>query len=376
MAGQRSTEEGKEHYHCLDSLRFVCALAVAVFHAGWVSHARLAPITQNLWVLVDFFFVLSGFVIANAYVDRMHGGRSVTVFAVRRFFRLYPLHVATLAGVGLLQYVGWKRGATAYPFGSNFGFLLFLNLTLSQAVGFSDRSILNVPSWSISTEWYAYLTFALVCLLARRSGFRFALLGLIAFGGLVAMRTFYPDQGLELPAHSSLPRCLMSFGLGTLTFAAYRPLSNRITGTLTGWVALIGMLVACVLMSSVPESALVLFAAPPLFAAIILALALDRGSWVRRALEARWLVYLGERSYSIYINHVGVLIVVSYALGKLPGLKLAAKATSTPTTLALFVGDIALVAFVAILIPISVATYRWIEMPGIEVGRRIVRRLR
>ena len=93
-------------YDALDGLRGVAALAVVIYHLRAVG---LAPdIAPHAQLAVDFFFVLSGFVVANAYVDRLAGAMPPRLFAARRLIRLLPLaFLGALIGlVGVI--VRWR----------------------------------------------------------------------------------------------------------------------------------------------------------------------------------------------------------------------------------------------------------------------------
>jgi peptidoglycan/LPS O-acetylase OafA/YrhL len=72
--------------HTLDAMRGIAAFVVAAFHAGLLTNNPQSP-----YLAVDFFFVLSGFVIAHAYDARLAGGMTVKEFIGRRLLRLYPL---------------------------------------------------------------------------------------------------------------------------------------------------------------------------------------------------------------------------------------------------------------------------------------------
>jgi peptidoglycan/LPS O-acetylase OafA/YrhL len=81
----------------LDSLRGLVALAIVFFHMGnfgWI--AALTPLRSG-WMLVEFFFVLSGFVIAASYGERLAQGYPRWRFLLIRFGRVYPLHIVTVA---------------------------------------------------------------------------------------------------------------------------------------------------------------------------------------------------------------------------------------------------------------------------------------
>ena len=81
----------------LDSWRGIAALAVVAFHVQVNGLAFSSTIVGNAGAAVDFFFVLSGFVISAAYGSRLAGGFSLARFMTLRLGRVYPLHLLVLA---------------------------------------------------------------------------------------------------------------------------------------------------------------------------------------------------------------------------------------------------------------------------------------
>jgi peptidoglycan/LPS O-acetylase OafA/YrhL len=338
----------------------------------------------NFWILVDFFFVLSGFVISNAYLQTLGvkaGPARIQVvgFLAKRIWRLYPLHLITMIGVGTIQLAAWRFLGAAFPFGEGWPWLVALNLTLTQAIGLADTAILNVPSWSISTELFAYLLFALIALVFRNARSRtYAFIG-ASLLALAAMRAFQARYGLQLPANNAVLRCFYSFGLGVMTYAGFvligRGALHALAVCIASVVTILGLLIVGVVMTiAVPLDPLLL-GMPPLFAAIILAMALDSGSWVKRALESRWLLYFGKRSYSVYLNHVLVLMVVSACVSRLSQGKISVGGFHNLHNVNVIIGDIALFGYFIILAIVSILTYKWVEMPGRDHGRRLAKRI-
>jgi peptidoglycan/LPS O-acetylase OafA/YrhL len=84
-------------FEALDSLRGVCAILVVMFHMPVTSHWRSWDFIQHAYLFVDYFFVLSGFVIAHAYAARLKTAADAGRFMVRRFGRIWPMHVLMLA---------------------------------------------------------------------------------------------------------------------------------------------------------------------------------------------------------------------------------------------------------------------------------------
>ena len=99
-------------FRALDGWRGICALLVAAHHVevhGWLYWQ---PLIRNAWLFVDFFFVLSGFVIAHAYGERLGKTHEIGVFVARRLGRLWPLHVAVLLALIALELAHFAIGQT------------------------------------------------------------------------------------------------------------------------------------------------------------------------------------------------------------------------------------------------------------------------
>jgi peptidoglycan/LPS O-acetylase OafA/YrhL len=108
---------------------------------------------------VDLFFVLSGFVLAHVYGPQIAAGRfSYGGFVWARLARVYPLHLACLLATIVLWSAGRAMGVD-FPAGAFELAHLPAHLTLTHAWGILKSDGWNFPSWSISAEWFAYLTF-------------------------------------------------------------------------------------------------------------------------------------------------------------------------------------------------------------------------
>jgi peptidoglycan/LPS O-acetylase OafA/YrhL len=142
-------------------MRGLAAIAVMVFH--YTEHNGLEWI-QNAWVAVDLFFVLSGFVIAYSYADKIAGGMPFTRFLAIRWMRLGPLYLVGLAmGVAALV-VTLKLDPPSVPVPTlqwisaaivGLFWLPFVNDTMWPFAGDEIRGAifpLNIPSWSLFFE--------------------------------------------------------------------------------------------------------------------------------------------------------------------------------------------------------------------------------
>lgn len=156
----------KQHYAVLDGMRGIAALGVVVFHfmeivytnpdENFIGHGFLA---------VDFFFCLSGFVIAYAYDDRMNQLKPWSFFG-RRLIRLHPL-VVLGSVLGLLTFLFDPFGGQAATYSIGKIALLFASsIFMVPMPAMSDRYFnlfgLNAPAWSLFWEYIANIVYAFV----------------------------------------------------------------------------------------------------------------------------------------------------------------------------------------------------------------------
>lgn len=205
----------------LESLRGVAALLVVFNHIpAWNPALYDFVLFRQGGLMVDLFFVLSGFIIHKAYHKRLNSGPQVVSFMRNRFARLYPLHLATLAIFVLIEYLrqssdqlGVHRAndVTAPTIG-----IFFQHLFMVQAIPpFHNIHTFNNPSWSIGVEFYVYLLFALATLLFRHRAVWVALAAFVGGGALILLDTF--------PLASWFLRGVAGFALGTLVSTCCTP---------------------------------------------------------------------------------------------------------------------------------------------------------
>lgn len=99
----------KRYFGELESLRGIAALMVVLYHVEWSNPLTPHTFFRNGYLMVDFFFVLSGFVICYNYGQKIYNGKDVVRFMFLRFGRLYPLHLFYLIiflGIEVAKYIG------------------------------------------------------------------------------------------------------------------------------------------------------------------------------------------------------------------------------------------------------------------------------
>jgi peptidoglycan/LPS O-acetylase OafA/YrhL len=339
----------------LDSLRGVAALGVAAYHLHGGGVLFDNAFIDNAWVLVDFFFVLSGFVIAANYGERLGRGFALTRFMLLRLGRLYPLHLFVLALYVLLelgQLLLAPPGMTMRePFAGQHspGHLL---LTVLMLQGFSLDSTMgwNAQSWSISVELWLYLAMALAWRgLGRRA---WIVAGLAALAGLAAFALGY--RGLTEPLTFGLLRGVIGFGIGVVAWSEVALLAA--TGAAIVWLPPFEWRHALL---------------DPLFALLVLTFAAERGA-VSRVLRTAPFVLCGTLSYSIYLIHLmvqgrGIDLLRLVGLGSLGFNGVApVRAIAAPPGWDSLIGLTLLAATVGT----AWFTWKFIEMPAREWSRR------
>jgi len=150
----------------LTGLRGYAALMVCLHHFNYRKSGTLFfdIVAKGDWGVI-VFFVLSGFVLAYVYQEWFKPGFKITEyyrFIRLRLARVYPLHLLMLLLWGL--FIVYGRIAVT---DNDTPFTFFLNLTLTHAWGFTRSLSWNLPSWSISSEFFCYLLFPFLMLLAR-----------------------------------------------------------------------------------------------------------------------------------------------------------------------------------------------------------------
>lgn len=286
-----------QRFAALDALRGIAALGVALHHIHAVNGPASWPLFGNGGLFVDFFFVLSGFVIAASYGDRLAQGFSLLRYTVLRIGRVWPLHaVMVLAGLAL-EVTAWlfgHQGLSAYaPFTGTHSLGHALTSVLLIDAYFPGRTnFYSWAGWSISVELLLYALAAL----AFRGG-RWGMAALFA-AGLLGLALNLAE--LDLPVLTFMvQRGLAGFALGTACWFVHRRFAG---GTLLEALALAALFLTIALAETTAEFALVVIPA----ALVVLAFAHEQGA-ISRVLLAAPFQWLGRISYAIYMVQARIM---------------------------------------------------------------------
>ena len=293
-------------------MRGIAALVVLAIHSFPGERCLL-----NAFVAVDFFFILSGFVICHAYGEKLARGMTVRDYLVRRISRLYPLmFIGVLLGAPLLAHLtmthpnAFTMRDFAVVIVSN-GFMLpYLTAKHVPLWGVFPT---NLPLWSLAFEVLASATFPLLLRLNRISLQKFcvgwlAILFVSAFvRGIASHRNIFDmDAGWYIDSFlGGFPRVFFGFSCGMLLYRL-RPSATSHIKSVSPYLIYICLLI----MLMVPVTLKGLY---PLVATAILApLLVWFGSFspCNSHITARSSEFLGWLSYPLYCVHMPILLLV------------------------------------------------------------------
>jgi peptidoglycan/LPS O-acetylase OafA/YrhL len=359
-----------QRFTTLDSFRGVFALLVVFYHLHVVGAFIELPFFRRADILLNFFFVLSGFVLAHSYGLKPQFG--FKRFVISRLFRLYPLHVVMLLVFILFEgvrWVAWKKGFTLnnVPFTGLFDPSEILpNLLLVQAwTTLTETMSFNYPSWSISIEFYIYMLFGALCLLSLRSRFLlFAGVAVVAFTMI-----FTENEPLVWRAMLGLS----CFFAGNITYLGYLLIRDRfvpVRWLMTVLEAALTYATYWMVMNDFSDRSPL---ASLTFCVLVLLFAFEAGL-VSTFLKTGVFRLLGKLSYSIYMTHAALLFCLSTVFivaQKLTGRELSPmingqRFMDTGSEL----GNNALVVAVTLVaIGLAALAHKYIELKGVELGK-------
>ncbi|MFE6868488.1 acyltransferase family protein [Kitasatospora sp. NPDC057692] len=332
-------------FDALDGLRAIAAVIVVFFH-----YARPWATGLSGWIGVHIFFVVSGFLITTLMLrehDR-NGRISLREFYVRRIFRIWPLYYLGLAitAVGVYRSGGgWDALMNHLPH-----FLLFMNEYHLQ--GWEPY----LHTWTIGIEWKFYMVWPLVLILVTAISKRLRIP--VAVAAIALVLVDWSDTWHKMGIHYSilLIGALLALVLHSPRgYALLRPVTHPVVGVVAA-VAFV------VLHMHIPDLKAYYGAEEPVIFLYSLALALvlpsllspGPGRWL---LSLRPMVFVGERSYGLYLFQA---LAVGLAGVLAPWVAGGTALRGVVVTLvSLFVAD---------------ALYHRLEQPMIEVGRKLIKR--
>lgn len=361
----------KQRFEALDAFRGLCAISVVIFHLHLTGALTDLPFFRGANILVEFFFVLSGFVLTHGYAfkENLH----FRVFMKARFFRLYPLHlfmflvffVIEMGKYAAFKFVGLSFNHPAFTAGGAFTEIIPNLLLIHSWLPFANTLSFNYPSWSISIEFYLYvLLFMSIVIFKSYKVLSWVLISFIALSLIYLESTLLP---------SPVIRGLSCFFGGALVYIIYKKIAHFKPNYIIGSIVELALLISVVaIVSSTIEYKSLL--ATALFFISVLFFAFESGA-CSQLLKTNPLQFIGKLSFSIYMTHAAVLfalIAVSMILQKVSGFEISTMVGYERYLNFGGAGINNLVAFlfIALVIYISTFTYKYIELKGQKLNKK------
>lgn len=345
----------------LDGLRGIFSFMIIFFHYD----SRILPefISQNFiktgaWIFVEFFFVLSGYVISYNY-DNLSTKNEFWIYLKKRFIRLYPLLFFTVILYFLFELLGntLLKSFINTPVEvidlviATIDSLLFTNST--PLFGDTDGGM-NSPSWSISAEMISYILFGLTTIYFTKK-YKTIFYAVLIVISLIIILKFKP------PVNYFFLRAFVSFSLGYILF---RVSNSKIV--LKNWVEYLIPISLILVLYVIHDNTFGLahfngnFTINLIFFLSILILLKTNGV-ITRILDSRFIQFLGKISYSIYLNHLLLITIIPRVFFKI--LKIE---QNTFSEIGVLIFSCAFILFYSSL------TYKYIELKG---GKFLKRKL-
>ncbi len=361
------------YLHNLTALRGLAAILVAVFHFDsmvmHLSFSNDSMFLKNCYLMVDLFFIMSGFIMLHVYGDMfVHQIQSHNYlkFLRARVARIYPLHIFTL----LLFIIIFYGSFNPYMSGTLTNLIhnpkaIPTHLLLLQSFGIHNIFTWNLPSWSISAEWFSYLLFPILTLvIARFRASGFLIIAVLSVSMYVSIVYFLPRS----KAFWSLPNALdinvtyeygylrgfAGFLAGMFTYRLFK-IKTFVDFLSKDGVGLISILILFVALDGEYNDLVYV----PVFMVLVLCIASNKKA-IHKICMLKPLQFLGEISYSIYMVHYLLILCLAIPMVDSIGYEYTGPGSLHPP---LYQGLLICTLFLVIVIAVSSASYRYVEKP-------------
>lgn len=351
--------DSKPHYELLDGLRGVAALLVLFYHIfeglSFAAGGTLITVINHGYLAVDFFFILSGFVISYAYDDRW--GKTMTTgnFFKRRLIRLHPMIImGVILGAisfflqGGVQWDGTKIATSAVMLAMLCAmfFIPAVPGVSYEVRGNGEMFPLNGPSWSLFFEYIGNILYALF--IHRLSNK--ALTVLVGLSGIaLAWFTLFNVSGYDMFGvgwtldtvnfFGGTLRMLFPFSMGMLLARHFKPMNVKGAFWICSMILLLLFCVPYIVTENSPISLNGLFEAICILFIFPVLLWIGASGKTTDNFSSRVCKFLGDISYPLYAVHYPIMYLF-YAW--LINHKIYIFSEAWPTALAVYLGNILL----------------------------------
>jgi peptidoglycan/LPS O-acetylase OafA/YrhL len=350
----------------LTPLRGIAAIWVVIYHFEAIlrisglqpmTHPDTSMLLLKGYVWVDFFFLLSGFIMTHVYGEQFRNGAShlqVWKYLSARMARLYPLHVfSMLVHIPLVIFLYLFLEDMIPIVGKFYPWQgIPTHLIMFQSFTWDYGFTWNIPAWSIGAEWWTYiLAIGLFFLLHQKKRMNAVILSLISISALYLLVETHPRQSLDITWGPGIFRCMTEFTLGIVLYQIYlnQAVQQFIRKDISFYAAAFCSLL---LMHGHLHDVWLI----PFFGWVIVSAAANQGS-VSRFMSKPVMQFVGNISYSVYMMQ-GLWMNVFFIWMKYHVIHYAATDISLGLKLILMMGMVGATVLSACF------TYTWIELKG------------
>lgn len=302
-------ENNKTNTICLNSVKFFAACIVAfIWHyqhfqpiqgGGQPFDSIFVFSYQYGWLMVELFFMLSGFGMMIGYSSKVLNHEiSFVEYLKKRIHKIYPLFFVSLILVIIVEIIYRLKMGNTFVYGSFDMYHLMLNVILCQDGLFGMGKSFNAPSWCVSICFILYVIFFLVFYFSKNSRtaiYKFASLGII---GVIIL-----NLGWRGPVMNTyVARGLLCFSIGIILAYCYQNEHLFRTRNL-GYMSLLFLAFVYLMFRRIPQiigdmqMLFILFIAPIIIICVIYV------PWINKLLSTRLATYFGSLSMEIYLFH-------------------------------------------------------------------------
>ncbi|OXE99099.1 peptidoglycan/LPS O-acetylase OafA/YrhL [Flavobacterium araucananum] len=316
MSSTSTDIQPKKHYEILDGLRGVAAILVVIFHILEAHNegSRFKQIINHGYLAVDFFFLLSGFVVAYAYDDRW-AKMTQWEFYKRRLIRLQPMVIMGMI-IGAIFYYFQASGVFPQIAGMAvwkviltmvIGFTLLPIPPSLEIRGWGEMHPLNGPAWSLFFEYIANILYAV---LFRKFSNKVLGFFVLLFAAMLINYTVFGPKG-DVIGGWSLNLEQLNVGFTRLLYPFFAGVLLSRLGKLIHvkgafWICSIMIIVIFAIPRIGDENSLWMNGLYESFSIILLfplIVAIGAGGEIKNLLSVKICKALGNISYPIYIIH-------------------------------------------------------------------------
>lgn len=343
----KSHSTDRQSLQTVQVLRGVAALLVLAYHTVEVARRKLGTVLTEVFHFghagVDFFFVLSGFIICYVHFADWERPERLKGYVPKRLIRVCPLYWAITGAIVLAALAGLSLAGET---GLAFGRIITSFLLIPQA----EKPILGV-GWTLTHEMFFYALFSLLIWLPRR--YAFPLLG--SWLAAVTVRLFahpadFPSVALQFVLNPHNLQFALGCGVGVMMVKGLRV--PAMPFLLVGAVLFVGSGLADVFA----DFRLNTYLQYGISAALLLVGA-SVGDLHQSWKPPSWLVAIGAGSYSIYLVHLAALTLLATL----------AKRLNLPAKVGV---GVTMWSFAGLALIFGMLTHYWLEKPLLDLGRR------